>query len=94
MTTLNKTNTNNKHVPFFDLDICIINWKLNTIIYDKRYDFSFPIVNHPFSNGDISLSQSFGVYISQLFEILLFSFNAMHRLIMKNVFYKCSTFGK
>ena len=33
------------HCPFLDLDIYITNGKLNTKIYDKRNDFSFPIVN-------------------------------------------------
>ena len=64
--TLNKANTNNDHCPFLDLDIYIINGKLNTKIYDKRDDFSFPIVNYPFLDGDVPLSPSYGVYISQL----------------------------
>ena len=40
--TLNKADTHNDHYPFLDLDIYIINGKLNTKIYDKRDDFSFP----------------------------------------------------
>ena len=60
--TLNKANTNNVHCPFLDLDIYIINGKLNTKIYDKRDDFSFPIVNYPFLDGDVPLSPSYGVY--------------------------------
>ena len=63
---LNKANTNNDHCPFLDLDIYITNGKLNTKIYDKRDDFSFPIVNYPFLDGDVPLSPSYGVYISQL----------------------------
>ena len=35
-------------------------------MYDKRDDFSFPIVNYPFLDGDVPLSPSYGVYISQL----------------------------
>ena len=46
--TLNKANTNNDHCPFLDLDIYIFNGKLHTKVYDKRDDFSIPIVNHPF----------------------------------------------
>ena len=62
--TLN--NTNNDHCPFLDLDIYIINGKPNTTIYDKRDNFSFPIVNYPFLDGDVPLSPSYGVYVSQL----------------------------
>ena len=64
--TLNKANTNNEHCHFLDLDIYIINGKLNTKIYDKRYDFTFPNANYPFFDGDVPLSPSYGVYISQL----------------------------
>ena len=35
-------------------------------MYDKRDDFSFPIVNYPFLDGDVPLSPSYGVYRSQL----------------------------
>ena len=45
---LDKTNSNNDHCPFLDLDIYIFNGKLNTKIYDKRDDFLFLIVNYPF----------------------------------------------
>ena len=67
--TLNKANTfctNNDHCPFLDVDIYIINGKLNTKIYDKRDDFSFRIVNCSFLDGYVPLSPSYGVYISQL----------------------------
>ena len=35
-------------------------------IYYKRDDFNFEIVNFPFLDGDVPLSPSYGVYISQL----------------------------
>ena len=35
-------------------------------IYDKRDDFNFEIVNIPFLDGDVPLSPSYGVYITQL----------------------------
>ena len=38
---LNKANTNNDHCPLLDLDIYIINGKLNTKMYDKRMIFHF-----------------------------------------------------
>ena len=63
--TFNKVDTNNEHCPFLDLDIYIFNGKLNTKIYNKRDDFSFPIVDYPFLDGDVLLTQSY-VYISQL----------------------------
>ena len=34
--------------------------------YDLLSYASFPIVNYPFLDGDVSLSPSYGVYISQL----------------------------
>lgn len=64
--TLNKANSNNQHCPFLDINFNICNGKLNTKIYDKRDDFSFPIVNYPFLDGDVPLAPSYGVYISQL----------------------------
>lgn len=44
----------------------IVDETLQTKIYDKRDDFSFPIVNFPFLEGDVPLAPSYGVYISQL----------------------------
>jgi len=38
---------------------------LQTKLYDKRYDFTFPIVNFPFTNN-ISASAAYKVYISLL----------------------------
>ena len=64
--TLNKANSNNHHCPFLDINFNINNDKLDTKIYDKRDDFSFPIVNYPFLDGDVPLAPSYGVYISQL----------------------------
>ncbi len=63
----NKANTNNDHCPFFYLDIYTIYGKLyikKKCV--KRDDFSFPIVNYTFLNGDVTLSPSYGVYVSPL----------------------------
>ena len=38
----------------------------HTSVYDKRYDFGFPIVNFPWLSGDIPRLLSYGIYISQL----------------------------
>ena len=64
--TLNKANNNSLKCPFLDLDVSISQGKISTKIYDKRDDFSFPIVNFPFLDGDVPLAPSYGVYISQL----------------------------
>ena len=63
---LNKANTNSKCCAFLDLTLKIQNGKVYTKIYDKRDDFDFPITNFPFLDGDVPLSPSYGVYISQL----------------------------
>ena len=45
----------------------ITNGIVSSKIYDiKRDDFNFEIVNFPFLDGDVPLSPSYGVYISQL----------------------------
>ena len=64
--TLNKSNLTDSRCSFLDLDLSIINGRLHTKVYDKRDDFSFPIVNFPFLEGDVPLAPSYGVYISQL----------------------------
>jgi hypothetical protein len=40
--------------------------RLKRKLYDKRNDFTFPIVNFPFISSNIPASPVFGVYISQL----------------------------
>ena len=40
--------------------------RLRTKLYDKRYDFNFPIVNFPFICCNIPAAPAYGVYISQL----------------------------
>ena len=44
------------------------NGRLTTtcILYDKRDDFDFAIVNFPFSCSNVPLSPAYGVYVSQL----------------------------
>ena len=48
------------------MHLSISNDIVSTIIYDKRDDFVFKIVNFPFLDGDVPRSTSYGVYISQL----------------------------
>ena len=59
---LNKANTSGTEAAFLDLHLSIS----NDIVYDKRDDFDFEIVNFPFLDGDVPRSTSYGVYVSQL----------------------------
>ena len=63
---LNKANSSDKYAPCLDLDLSIANGIVSSMIYDKRDDFNFEIVNFPFLDGDVSRFTSYGVYISQL----------------------------
>ena len=63
---LNKANTSDTETTFLDLHLSISNDIVATKIYDKRDDFDFEIVNFQFLDGDVPLSTSYGVYISQL----------------------------
>ena len=50
---------------YLDCYLYIDNGKLTTWLYDKRDDFSFPIVNFPFLSGNIPSAPAYGVYVSQ-----------------------------
>ena len=63
---LNKANVSDAEASFLDLHLSISDGFVKTIIYDKRDDFDFDIVNFPFLDGDVPRSASYGVYISQL----------------------------
>ena len=63
---LNKANTSDTEATFLDLHLSISNDIVSTKIYDKCDDFDFEIVNFQFLDGDVPLSTSYGVYISQL----------------------------
>ena len=49
-----------------DLHLSVSSDFVKTLIYDKRDDFDFDIVNFPFLDGDFPRSTSYVVYISQL----------------------------
>ena len=49
---LDKVNSSDTEAPFLDLDLSISNGIVSSIIYDKRDDFNFEIVNFPFLDGD------------------------------------------
>ena len=56
-----------KSASYLDLHLQIENdGRLKTRLYDKRDDFSFPIVNFPFICSNIPAAPAYGVYMSQL----------------------------
>ena len=63
---LNKANTSDTEAAFLDLHLSISKDIVSTIIYDKRDEFDFEIVDFLLSDGDVPRSTSYGVYISQL----------------------------
>ena len=63
---LNKANVSVAEASFLDLHLSISDGFVKTKIYDKRDDCDFDIVNFPFLDGDVPLSTSYGVYVSQL----------------------------
>ena len=55
-----------KSASYLDLHLEIDNeGRLKTKLYDKRDDFSFPIVNFQFLSSNIPAAPAYGVYISQ-----------------------------
>ena len=85
---LNKANTSDSEAAFLDLHLSISNDIVSTKIYVKRDDFDFEIVNHPFLDGDVPRSASYGVYISQLIHFARASshvadFNTGNKLLTK-----------
>jgi hypothetical protein len=64
---LKDTNDTQNSASYYDLHIEIDNGgRLKTELYDKRDDFTFPIVNFPFISSNIRASTAHGVYITQL----------------------------
>ena len=61
---LNKANTSDKEISFFDSNKVIGSDR--TSAYDKCDDFRFPIVNFSWMSGDVQRHPSYGIYISQL----------------------------
>ena len=58
--------SNPKNLSYLDLKIISNDNNLTFSIYDKRDDFSFEIVNYPFSDSCIPKRSALGVYVSQL----------------------------
>ena len=72
---LNKANSSDTEVPFWDLNLCISNGTVSTKIYDKRDNFDSDIVKFPFLDGDVPRRTSNGVYISQIIRFARASSN-------------------
>ena len=87
---------------FLDLHLSISSDIVSTKIYDKRDDFDFEIVNFSFLDGDVPLSTSYGVYISQLIPFARASsyvadFNTRYKLLTQKLLkqgYRYHTFRK
>ena len=67
---LNKANTSENEISFLDLNIEVIDSEVHTSVYDKRDDFGFPIVNFRWLGGDVPRILSYGIYISQWWDLL------------------------
>ena len=63
---VSKTNISARKTNFLDLTISIYRGKFYVMLYDKRNDYSFEVINYPFLDGNIPKNQSYGVFISQL----------------------------
>ena len=63
---LNKVNHSHTEAPFLVLNLSKTNGIDSSNHYDKQDDFNFEIVNFSFLDGDVPVSPSYGVYISQL----------------------------
>ena len=66
---------------------------VSTIIYDKRDDFDFEIVDFPFLHGDVPRSTFYWVYISKLIRFARASshvtdFNTRNKLLTQRLLYQ------
>ena len=72
------------------MHLSISNDIVSTIIYNKRDDCDFEIVNFPILDGDVPRSTYYGVYISQLFRFARASsyvanFNTRNKLLTQKL---------
>ena len=61
----NKANYTDTEAVFLDLYLLMSSGFVSSIIYDKRDDFYFDIVNFLFLDGDVPRAPFYGVYFSQ-----------------------------
>ena len=60
---LDRANTSDTEIPFFNLHLSISNDIASTKSYDKRDNFDYKIVNFLFLDGGVPRSTSFGICI-------------------------------
>ena len=71
---LKDTSTSSTEVCYLDTNIKTgDNTPFRISIYDKREDFAFRIVNFPHMDSNIPANPAYGVYISQLWDMLEFA---------------------
>ena len=63
---LKKTTESSMELSYLNLLITIDGGKYSTVVYDKRDNFNFTIINFPHMTSNISSRPAYGVYISQL----------------------------
>ena len=88
---LNNANFFDTEAPFSDLDLSIVSSK---IVYDKRDDLNFEIVNFLSLSRDVLRSPSYGIYFSQLIRFTrvcsdVGDFNNRHKLLTSNLLKQC-----
>ena len=66
---LKKTTETDRSLSYLDIDLSIKDGIFSTAVFDKRYGFSFKIVNFPHLDSNIPCKPAYGVYISQLVRI-------------------------
>ena len=60
------TETTAAFSPYLGCCLYISSWGLAAGLYDRRDDFSFPIVDFPFQGGDVPSAPAYGVCVSRL----------------------------
>ena len=85
---LNKANSSDTEALFLDLNLSIRNCIVSSKINDQWDDFNFEIVNFPFLDGDVPLSPSYIVYISQLIRFARVCSN-VDDFNNRNFFFNC-----
>ena len=54
---MNKANISDTETPFLDLHLSVANGFVSSKIYEKRDGFDFDMVNFPFVDGDVRISE-------------------------------------
>ena len=70
---MNKTNSSDTEAPFLDLQLTNSDGFDSSKIFDKRDDFDFDIVNFPFLDRDIPLTEFVYHSLFGLLECLVMS---------------------